>query len=266
MYDAFLKNQNTPDVPNTSDPNADAIDSQRQTEINEELAALYDELLSRKHESVRRRARIFAWKLTIHGSYLLKRILDIVIASLALVLLAPFLLLIAILIRLDSTGPVIFTQIRVGKDGRFFRFYKFRSMYKNAEERKKAYLAYNESKGGVIFKMKRDPRITRVGRILRKTSLDELPQFWNVLKGDMSLVGPRPPLPAEVALYTLEDRKRLNVIPGLTCLWQISGRSDIPFQEQVRLDKEYILHHGLWNDLKILIKTPLAILSGRGAY
>jgi len=127
-------------------------------------------------------------------------------------------------------------------------------------------MSQNESKDGVIFKMKKDPRITRSGRILRKFSIDELPQLWNVLKGDMSLVGPRPPLPAEVALYTLEDRKRLNVIPGLTCLWQIRGRSDIPFEEQVRLDKEYIRTRGIWNDLKILIKTPAAILSGRGAY
>jgi lipopolysaccharide/colanic/teichoic acid biosynthesis glycosyltransferase len=124
----------------------------------------------------------------------------------------------------------------------------------------------NESKDGVIFKMKDDPRITKVGRFLRRTSLDELPQLWNVFIGDMSLVGPRPPVPSEVAEYTLEDRKRLDVIPGITCLWQIKGRSEIPFNEQVQLDKEYILAPGIWKDLVILFKTIPAILSGKGAY
>ena len=139
-------------------------------------------------------------------------------------------------------------------------------MYVDAEARKDALLAQNESTGGVIFKMKNDPRITPVGRFIRKFSIDELPQLWNVLKGDMTLVGPRPPVPREVALYSLEERKRLNVIPGITCLWQVSGRSDIPFQEQVRLDKEYIRTHGVWNDFKILLRTIPAIISGKGAY
>ena len=127
-------------------------------------------------------------------------------------------------------------------------------------------MAQNESKDGVIFKMRNDPRITPVGRIMRKYSIDELPQLWNVLRGDMTLVGPRPPVPSEVAQYTLEERKRLSVIPGITCTWQISGRSDIPFHEQVRLDKEYIRTHGVWNDLRILLRTIPAILTGRGAY
>ena len=168
--------------------------------------------------------------------------------------------------KLTSPGPVIFAQVRVGRYGRHFRFYKFRSMYVDAEERKKELLAKNESKDGVIFKMKDDPRITRVGKFLRRTSLDELPQLWNVFIGDMSLVGPRPPVPKEVQEYTLDDRKRLDVIPGITCLWQIKGRSEIPFHEQVRLDKEYILAPSVWNDIKILLKTIPAIIGGKGAY
>ncbi len=139
-------------------------------------------------------------------------------------------------------------------------------MYMDAEQRKNELLKRNESADGVIFKMKKDPRITPVGRVLRKSSMDELPQLFNVLLGDMSLVGPRPPLPQEVMKYSLEDRKRLNVIPGLTCLWQISGRSDIPFNRQVELDKEYIHSRGIRKDLVILLKTVPAILTGRGAY
>jgi lipopolysaccharide/colanic/teichoic acid biosynthesis glycosyltransferase len=126
--------------------------------------------------------------------------------------------------------------------------------------------AMNESKDGVIFKMKRDPRITRVGRVIRKFSIDELPQLFNVLIGDMSLVGPRPPLPKEVAQYTLEERKRLHVIPGITCIWQVSGRSDIPFRQQVELDKEYIKSRSLWKDFVILLRTIPAVLTGKGAY
>ena len=178
----------------------------------------------------------------------------------------PFFILLAILIKLDSRGPVFFVQDRVGRYGRHFRFYKFRSMYQGAELEKAKLLSQNQSTDGVIFKMKKDPRITRVGRIIRKTSIDELPQFFNVLFGDMSLVGPRPPLPSEVQKYTLEDRKRLNIKPGLTCLWQIKGRSDIPFKEQVRLDKEYIQAQSLKQDLLILLRTIPAIISGRGAY
>jgi lipopolysaccharide/colanic/teichoic acid biosynthesis glycosyltransferase len=136
----------------------------------------------------------------------------------------------------------------------------------DAEARKAELLSQNESKDGVIFKMKDDPRITKVGRFLRRTSLDELPQLWNVFIGDMSLVGPRPPVPSEVAESTLDDRKRLDVIPGITCLWQVMGRSEIPFNEQVRLDKEYILAPGFWKDVKILLKTVPAILGGKGAY
>ncbi|MBQ9338450.1 MAG: exopolysaccharide biosynthesis polyprenyl glycosylphosphotransferase [Lentisphaeria bacterium] len=199
-------------------------------------------------------------------SLFLKRFFDIVLSVLALIVLMPLSILVALLIKLDSRGPVFFVQDRVGRYGRHFRFYKFRSMYQGAELKKKELLSQNQSKDGVIFKMKKDPRITRVGRFIRKTSIDELPQFFNVLFGDMSLVGPRPPLPSEVQKYSLEDHKRLNIKPGLTCLWQIKGRSDIPFNEQVRLDKEYIQSQSLKHDLVILLKTIPAIISGRGAY
>jgi lipopolysaccharide/colanic/teichoic acid biosynthesis glycosyltransferase len=144
--------------------------------------------------------------------------------------------------------------------------YKFRSMYTDAEARKAELLAENEMSGGVTFKMQRDPRITRIGRFIRKASIDELPQLWNVIKGDMSLVGPRPPVPAEVDEYSLSDRRRLEVTPGITCIWQVSGRSDIPFPEQVELDVRYIESQSLLTDLKLLWQTVPAVLFGRGAY
>jgi lipopolysaccharide/colanic/teichoic acid biosynthesis glycosyltransferase len=144
--------------------------------------------------------------------------------------------------------------------------YKFRSMYIDAEARKAALAKNNEMDGGVIFKMKHDPRITRVGRYIRRASIDELPQLWNVLKGDMSLVGPRPPVPSEVSQYTLSDRRRLEAKPGITCVWQVSGRSDIPFEQQVELDFAYIESQSLWMDIKLLLKTIPAVLLGRGAY
>ena len=200
------------------------------------------------------------------GAYATKRIMDIVISALGMLILSPLFLLIALAVKLSSPGPVFFKQVRVGRYGRHFTFYKFRSMRPNADAEKAGLMARNESRDGVIFKMKDDPRITKVGRFLRRTSLDELPQLWNVFIGDMSLVGPRPPVPSEVEKYTLEDRKRLDVIPGITCLWQIKGRSDIPFHEQVRLDKEYILTPGIWKDFVILLKTIPAIIGGKGAY
>lgn len=233
---------------------------------NGELEELLLELSSRTRVSTRARVKRWLWGVTVRNSYRLKRLLDIVVSLTALLFLSPVFMLIALAVKLTSRGPLVFSQVRVGRYGRHFRFYKFRSMYADAEARKAALLAQNESKDGVIFKMKDDPRITPVGKILRKFSLDELPQLVNVLLGDMSLVGPRPPVPSEVREYTLEDRKRLNVIPGITCIWQVSGRSEIPFNEQVRLDKDYIATHGLWRDIVILFKTVPAILSGRGAY
>jgi len=231
-----------------------------------DLDQLVRELASRSHGNRRRSFRLKAWRLTVRCSYAAKRLIDVTGSLVGMVLLSPLLLGIALAVKLTSPGPVIFSQVRVGRYGRHFRFYKFRSMYIDAEARKAELLSKNESKDGVIFKMKDDPRITRIGKFLRRTSLDEMPQLWNVFIGDMSLVGPRPPVPSEVAEYTLEDRKRLDVIPGITCLWQIKGRSEIPFNEQVRLDKEYILAPGFWKDVKILLKTIPAIIGGKGAY
>ena len=231
-----------------------------------DLDQLLKELSARTHGNTRKSLRLLAWKTTVRASYAIKRCIDIVGSGLGMMLLSPVYLGLAAAVKFTSPGPVIFSQIRVGRYGRHFKFYKFRSMYQDAEARKAELLSQNESADGVIFKMKDDPRITKVGRFLRRTSLDELPQLWNVFIGDMSLVGPRPPVPKEVQEYTLEDRKRLDVIPGITCLWQIMGRSEIPFREQVRLDKEYILAPSIWKDIAILLKTVPAILGGKGAY
>jgi exopolysaccharide biosynthesis polyprenyl glycosylphosphotransferase len=207
----------------------------------------------------------WAWVVVIGGSRLLKALFDLMVGLAMLIIAAPLLITVAILIKLDSPGPVFFSQIRVGRQGRLFTMYKFRTMRTDAEKIKQQLMDQNET-GGVIFKMKRDPRITRVGRVLRKLSIDELPQIANVLKGEMSIVGPRPPVPSEVAEYSPADRRRLEAKPGLTCLWQVSGRSDIPFEGQVRLDVEYIETRSFWRDLWILFRTVPAVLLGRGAY
>ena len=206
------------------------------------------------------------WLGVLKGTYAVKRLLDIVVSGIGLILLSPLLLAVGVAIRLESPGSVIFRQTRVGRWGQLFSMYKFRSMYTDAEERKRMLLEVNEMNGGVIFKMKQDPRITRVGRIIRRASIDELPQLWNVFVGDMSLVGPRPPLPSEVDEYSLTDRRRLEVTPGITCIWQVSGRSDIPFAEQVQLDVQYIESQSLFADLGILLRTIPAVLLGKGAY
>lgn len=205
------------------------------------------------------------WRGVIAGSLALKRLLDIAASAAGLVALSPVFAATALLIRLEDKGPVFFRQNRVGRHGTTFGMYKFRSMVTDADKRKDELLAGNES-GGVTFKMRHDPRITRVGRVIRKLSIDELPQLWNVLKGDMSLVGPRPPVQREVDQYALEDRMRLEVKPGITCLWQIGGRSELSFRQQVELDRRYIESQSFWLDLKILLKTVPAVLSGRGAY
>jgi exopolysaccharide biosynthesis polyprenyl glycosylphosphotransferase len=196
----------------------------------------------------------------------LKRTIDVIGAGIGLLLLSPLFLVVAVLIKLDSPGPVLFAQTRVGRQGRLFRCWKLRSMFIDAEARKAELLAANEMQGGTTFKMKRDPRITRVGRFIRKASIDELPQLWNVLTGDMSLVGPRPPVPQEVAEYTPHQRQRLAVTPGITCIWQVSGRSDIPFEQQVELDLEYISKRSLTFDIRLLLSTVPAVLFARGAY
>jgi lipopolysaccharide/colanic/teichoic acid biosynthesis glycosyltransferase len=213
------------------------------------------------------RAKRRVWKVAVGGAAAAKRAIDICASAAGLVAMAPLFGVIAACIKATDRGPVLFWQTRVGRWGREFPFPKFRSMVINAEEVRKKLAALNQhGDGGVTFKMKRDPRVTWIGRIIRKLSLDEMPQLWCVLSGEMSLVGPRPPLPGEVARYTLADRRRLDVTPGLTCIWQVSGRSDIPFDRQVELDVEYIRSQSLWLDIKLLFRTIPAVLLGRGAY
>lgn len=195
-----------------------------------------------------------------------KRSIDCLASGLGILVLSPFFALLAIAIKLESPGPVLFSQTRLGLGGAPFKCWKFRSMFVDAEQRKQELLAQNEMDGGTTFKMKRDPRITRVGRFIRKASIDELPQLWNVFIGDMSLVGPRPPVPQEVANYSAYDRQRLMVKPGITCIWQVSGRSDIPFEEQVSLDIKYIAGRSLRMDVALLLRTIPAVLFARGAY
>ena len=215
---------------------------------------------------VRRDIDAVAWRLRRAATQRSKRLLDIVISCAALLAATPLLLLAALLIKLEDGGPVLFWQTRIGKWGRPFRFPKLRSMVVNAEALRVQLHEANEHGGdGVTFKMKNDPRITRVGRILRRASIDELPQLYCVLVGDMSLVGPRPALASEVARYSLDDRRRLDATPGLTCSWQVSGRAEIPFPEQVRLDVEYIEQQCLKEDLSLLLRTIPAVISGRGA-
>jgi len=193
-----------------------------------------------------------------------KRLLDIAVSALLLVLAAPLILLVAVAIKLTSPGSVFFKQTRIGLNGRIFTLYKFRTMIEDAHERREEVSHLNEMTGPV-FKMKDDPRVTTVGRVLRKFSLDEIPQFWNVFRGDMSLVGPRPPIPEEVANYHRWHRRRLSMKPGLTCLWQINGRNNVDFDRWMQLDLQYIDNWSPLLDLKILLRTIPAVLSGRGA-
>lgn len=194
-----------------------------------------------------------------------KRAMDLVLTVLALLALSPLLVLIAIAIKLDSPGPVLFRQVRIGKGGKPFVLYKFRSMVDGADKQQEA-LRRATGRSPLLFKLRDDPRVTRVGRILRRTSLDELPQFWNVLKGEMSVVGPRPPVPEEVAEYQDWHLQRLLVTPGLTGLWQVNGRSDLTFDEMVRLDLYYVENWSPWLDLKVMLRTVPVVLTGRGAY
>lgn len=195
----------------------------------------------------------------------IKRAVDIVVASIALLVLAPLLLATVLAVKLTSRGPIFFKQPRVGRDGELFDFVKFRSMRTTAVYEKPQLRELNE-KDGPIFKIRNDPRITRVGKVIRKLSIDELPQLAHVLSGKMSLVGPRPHLPEEVAAYDLRAYRRLTVKPGITCLWQISGRADLNFETWIDLDLEYIDSWTLSGDAKILVKTVPAVLSGKGAY
>ena len=203
---------------------------------------------------------------TDSSSYaIVKRSMDVVIAFSALILLSPFFLLIALAIFLTDRGPIIYCQKRVGHNGRLFTFYKFRSMVTNADALKARLAAQNEA-SGPIFKMKNDPRITPVGRVIRKTSLDELPQFWSVLKGDMTLIGPRPHLQSEIDAYPSYPKERLEVTPGLICFREVAGRSGLTFERWLELDLEYVRTRSLRTDLSILLRAIPAILFARGAY
>jgi exopolysaccharide biosynthesis polyprenyl glycosylphosphotransferase len=200
------------------------------------------------------------------GKHVLKRLVDVVGAASALLLLLPVFAIVALLVKHDDGGPVFFRQTRVGRDGSLFQMVKFRSMVTDAEARLAELRAAADDGSGLLFKLKDDPRITRVGRVLRKYSIDEFPQFWNVLVGDMSLVGPRPPLPREVAEYEGAVGRRLYIKPGLTGLWQISGRSDLSWDESVRLDLFYVENWSLTGDLMILWRTVRVVLHPVGAY
>lgn len=194
-----------------------------------------------------------------------KRPLDLVLTLLALVALWPVFLIVAVLVRLTSSGPAFFVQERVGYRGQRFGMLKFRSMYQDAEARRAA-LSARSDRGGPCFKMRDDPRVTPLGRFLRRSSLDELPQLVNVLWGDMSLVGPRPALPAEVAAFPEAAHERLEGLPGITGIWQVSGRADVGFDDMVRMDVDYLRNASLLGDLRILWRTTAVVASGRGAY
>jgi len=200
------------------------------------------------------------------GRELWRRVFDVVGAAVLLVLTAPLSAVVALALLLAGNTPVIFWQQRVGTGGRPFWFPKFTSMQNGSYALHQYMLALSDDKDSVTFKMRNDPRLTRIGRVIRALSIDELPQLWTVLRGDMSLVGPRPPLPSEVARYTAVQSRRLEVTPGLTCLWQVRGRSLLPFDRQVALDIEYIDGQSIWLDLKILLRTIPAVLSCRGAF
>jgi lipopolysaccharide/colanic/teichoic acid biosynthesis glycosyltransferase len=250
------------------------------TEIAEDLAQLYPSTtmaaaqlsssqrtrsgFSRLYRTLAVRTKIRMWNIVVASRVPAKRAFDVVGSSIFLILFSPIFLATYFAIKLQDGGPAIFTQTRIGKYGKPFKFYKFRSMVTNAEDLKSKLMEYNEMKG-VTFKMKNDPRITKVGRIIRKLSIDELPQLWCVLVGDMSLVGPRPPLPNEVALYENRHHYRLESIPGITCIWQVSGRNKIQFEDQVKLDVKYIHQRTLREDIKILFKTVRAVITARGA-
>ena len=196
---------------------------------------------------------------------IIKRLIDIICSFMGLLAFSPLFIIIAIIIKFTSKGPVFFSQKRVGKYGREFDMYKFRSMVVNAEELKEKLAAQNEM-SGPMFKMKDDPRVTKVGKFIRKTSLDELPQLWNVLKGDMSLVGPRPSLPKEVAQFEDWMHKRLEVKPGLTCYWQVSGRNNIDFEDWMKLDVKYVEERNLWIDIKLIFKTVFVLFGDKNAH
>ena len=194
-----------------------------------------------------------------------KRGIDVIVAGVGLILLSPIITIVACAIKITSKGPIFFLQKRVGKNGELFNMYKFRSMVVNAEELKEK-LKHKNEMSGPMFKMKDDPRVTKVGKFIRKTSLDELPQLWNVLKGDMSLVGPRPSLPKDVEQFDSWMFKRLTVRPGLTCYWQVSGRNNIDFEDWMKLDVKYVEERNLWIDIKLIFKTVGLLFGDKNAH
>ena len=210
-------------------------------------------------------ARIVRWWNT-QSVVTFKRAFDLIAVVPALLLLSPLFLLMALAIKLEDGGPILYWQKRVGLNGRVFAFPKFRSMRTDSDVVRQQLEHQNQHGSSLTFKMKNDPRITRVGKLLRRTSMDELPQLLCVLQGDMTLVGPRPPMVSEVERYSLADRRRLSVTPGLTCIWQVSGRSDIPFPKQAAMDVDYIRERSIALDLRLLFATVPAVLFGRGAY
>jgi lipopolysaccharide/colanic/teichoic acid biosynthesis glycosyltransferase len=240
-----------------------------QPELDDKAARMLEMAANQSFRSARvagrMRLTVVTWVIRTKLANSLKRLLDVAVAGAALVATSPIFLGTAVAIKLDSPGPVFFRQTRVGKWGTTFGCYKFRSMYIDAEKRKADLAARNEA-DGPIFKIRNDPRITRVGRIIRKLSIDELPQLINVLRGEMSLVGPRPALPREVAQYEFDQLGRLDAVPGITGLQQVSGRSDLSFKRWVELDIQYIAEQSFLKDVEILLKTLPAVLTGRGAY
>ena len=242
------------------------ISENKQDEKAARMVEMFTTQSFKRARSIQRmRIRLIAWVIRNKIRENVKRVFDFILVCLALPFLLPIMGLVALAVKLDSPGPVLFKQLRVGKWGKPFYCFKFRSMYEDAEQRKDELLAENEA-DEVVFKMKNDPRITRVGRYIRKASIDELPQFFNVLRGEMSLVGPRPPVPREVAEYQFDQLRRLDAIPGITGLQQVSGRSELSFTRWVELDVQYIAEQSLMKDIEILIKTIPAVLTGRGAY
>lgn len=262
-HDTFSRHEND------NSANAEPVPltfEEKQEEKAARMVEMYTTQSFKKARSIQRmRFRLIAWVIRNKIKENMKRVFDFVVVCLALPLLLPIMGAVALAIKIDSPGPVIFKQVRVGKWGKPFHCLKFRSMYIDAEERKDELLEQNEA-DEVVFKIKNDPRITRVGRYIRKASIDELPQFFNVLKGDMSMVGPRPAVPREVAEYQFDHLRRLDAIPGITGLQQVSGRSDLGFTRWVELDLQYISEQSLMKDVEILVKTIPAVISGKGAY
>lgn len=262
-HDSFSRRDK--DVSVDSEPSLVSYE-EKQAEKADRMVEMYTTQSFKRARSIQRmRFRLIAWVIRNKLKENVKRVFDIILVCLALPFALLFMGVIAIAIKLDSPGPVFFRQVRVGKWGKQFDCYKFRSMYIDAEARKDELLALNEA-DEIVFKMKNDPRVTRVGRYIRKASIDEVPQLFNVLKGEMSLVGPRPPVPREVVEYQFDHLRRLDVTPGITGLQQVSGRSELSFSRWIELDLQYISEQSLMKDIEILVKTIPAVLTGRGAY